>query len=74
MNKIIEYKFLVSLTPVGLNTLVNSHVQDGWQPFGNAVMSKALNTSINPETKIAPFEVNCIGQPVVKYDMDIHGA
>ena len=69
MNKIIEYKFLVSLTPVGLNTLVNSHVQDGWQPFGNAVMSKALNTSINAETKIAPFEVNCIGQPVVKYEI-----
>jgi hypothetical protein len=67
MNNIIEYKFLVSLTPVGLNALVNSHLQDGWQPFGNAVMSKALNTSINPETKIPPFEVNCIGQPVVRY-------
>jgi len=67
MSTITEYKFLVSLTPQGLNTLVNSHIQDGWQPFGNAIMSKALNTSINPETKIPPFEVNCIGQPVVRY-------
>jgi len=71
MHKIAEYKFLVSLTPAGLNTLVNSHIQDGWQPFGHAMMSKALNTSINPETKIPPFEVNCIGQPVVRYDAGI---
>ena len=68
MNKIIQYKFLVGMTPVGLNTLVNSHILEGWQPYGNAVMSKALNTSINPETTIPAFEVNCIGQPVVKYE------
>ena len=68
MNKITQYKFLVGVTPAGLTTLVNTHIQEGWQPFGNAVMSKALNTSINPETKIAPFEINCIGQPMVKYD------
>jgi hypothetical protein len=68
MNKIMQYKFLVGITPAGLNALVNSHIQEGWQPFGNAVMSKALNTSINPETKIPPFEVNCIGQPMVMYD------
>ncbi|HMC86107.1 MAG TPA: hypothetical protein VKI61_11305 [Chitinophagaceae bacterium] len=68
MTKVAQYKFLLSLTPAGLNALVNAHIQEGWQPFGNAVMSKALNTSINPESKIAPFEVNCIGQPVVKYE------
>ena len=62
-----EYKFLIGLTPTGLNALVNSHIQDGWQPFGNVVMSKALNTSVNPETKIPPFEVNCVGQAVVRY-------
>ena len=68
MNKITQYKLLVGITPAGLTALVNTHIQEGWQPFGNAVMSKALNTSINPETKIAPFEINCIGQPRVKYD------
>jgi len=68
MNKIVQYKFLVGVTPAGLTALVNTHIQEGWQPYGNAVMSKALNTSINPETKIAPFEINCIGQPMVRYD------
>ena len=71
MNKITQYKFLVSITPAGLNTLINAHIQEGWQPFGNAVMSKALNTSVNPETKIAPFEINCIGQPMVKYELPL---
>ncbi|MEP6749186.1 MAG: DUF1737 domain-containing protein [Bacteroidota bacterium] len=68
MNKISQYKILVGMTPAGLNALVNTHIQEGWQPYGNAVMSKALNTSINPDTKIAPFEVNCIGQSMVKYE------
>ena len=67
MLTITEYKLLVGITPAGLNILVNSHIEEGWQPFGNAVMSKALNTSVNPDTKIAPFEINCIAQPVVKY-------
>ena len=67
MSLIIEYKLLVGITPAGLSTLVNSHIEEGWQPFGNAVMSKALNTSVNPDTKIPPFEINCIAQPVVKY-------
>jgi hypothetical protein len=67
MNTITEYKFLVGITPAGLNALVNAHIQEGWQPVGTAVMSKALNTSINPDTTIPAFEVNCIGQPVVRY-------
>lgn len=70
MRKIIQYKLLVGITPAGLNVLVNSHIEDGWQPFGNAVMSKALNTSINPDTKIAPFEINCVAQTVVKYETE----
>jgi len=68
MQKITQYKLLVGITPAGLTALVNTHIQEGWQPFGNAIMSKALNTSINPETKIAPFEINCVGQPMVKYE------
>ena len=68
MHKITQYKYLVGITPAGLNSLVNAHILEGWQPFGNAVMGKALNTSVNPETTIAAFEINCIGQPMVKYE------
>ena len=69
MNKITQYKLLTGITPAGLNTLVNAHIEEGWQPFGNAIMSTALNTSINPDTKIAPFEINCVAQAVVKYEI-----
>ena len=71
MSKIIQYKLLVGITPAGLNAVVNTHIEEGWQPFGNAVMSKALNTSINPETRIPPFEINCVAQPMVKYETPV---
>ncbi|MFT3935538.1 MAG: DUF1737 domain-containing protein [Chitinophagaceae bacterium] len=67
MQTIVQYKFLLGITPAGLNSVVNTHIQEGWQPFGNVVMSKALNTSVNPESTNAPFEINCIGQAMVKY-------
>ena len=69
MSTIVQYKLLTSITPAGLNSLVNAHIEEGWQPFGNAIVGKALNTSVNPDTKIAPFEINCVAQPVVKYEM-----
>ncbi len=67
MSNITQYKFVISMTPAGLNAAVNACIEEGWQPFGNAVIGKALNTSANPETTTPPFEVNCIGQPMVKY-------
>jgi hypothetical protein len=68
MLQITEYKFVCAITPIELTELVNTHIKDGWQPFGNAIMSRTINTFINPQSKTPPFEVHCIAQAMVKYE------